>query len=152
MGKKGKWMSPASLSPICGCSKQKLSKPIMMGGAEEEPEFRRRIVKSASAATAIVTAPSIIFAVTNGSMETIYEVIYLVLFLEVLVLSLFPRTWDKKTYLLLHVSVVMRLSHLGRGSSRLCDIVGLASSSKWANLSRKPIRMTTPDFIQHWQR
>ena len=60
----------------------------MMGGAEEEPEFRRRIVKSASAATAIVTAPSIIFAVTNGSMETIYEVIYLVLFLEVLVLSL----------------------------------------------------------------
>ena len=109
MGKKGKWMSPASLSPICGCSKQKLSKPIMMGGAEEEPEFRRRIVKSASAATAIVTAPSIIFAVTNGSMETIYEVIYLVLFLEVLVLSLFPRTWDKKTYLLLHVSVVMRL-------------------------------------------
>ena len=64
----------------------------MMGGAEEEPGFRRRIVKSASAATAIVTAPSIIFAVTNGSMETIYEVIYLVLFLEVLVLSLFPRT------------------------------------------------------------
>ena len=85
-------MSPASLSPMCGCSRQKLSKPIMMGGAEEEPEFRRRIVKSASAATAIVTAPSIIFAVTNGSMETIYEVIYLVLFLEVLVLSLFPRT------------------------------------------------------------
>ena len=33
MGKKGKWMSPASLSPICGCSKQKLSKPIMMGGS-----------------------------------------------------------------------------------------------------------------------
>ena len=63
-----------------------------MMAAGEEPEFRRRIVKSASAATAIVTAPSIIFAVTNGSMETIYEVIYLVVFLEVLVLSLFPRT------------------------------------------------------------
>ena len=87
---------------------------------EEEPEFRRRIVKSASAAAAIVR--TVDHQCRHQRLgETFCEVVYLQ-FLEVL--SLLPRTRGRKEDLLFHEAVVAILDVRLLAS----DIVGLASS------------------------
>ena len=81
-----------------------------------------------------LSVPSIINVVTNGSARPFARSSTYSSWR----FSLLPRTRGRKEDLLFHEAVVAILDVRLLAS----DIVGLASS-KWANLSRKPIRMTT---------